>query len=187
MSPVEREATGPAVVERVGPFAWIVRDRSGRLYALRTLTPADAPALQAAFAAQAPKDRMLRTRSASPRLPERVALRFCTVDETRDVGLGLFPTAEPARLCGGARVMRDGAGEARGEFAVSVASDLKGEGLGRLALETAIEAARGIGIARVWGSIERGNDGMRALARRLGLVERADPDDHALVIAETPA
>ena len=175
------------VVERLDRFAWLVRDRQGRLYTLRTLRPEDAPALQAAFAAQAHEDRVLRTRSALPRLPDRMALRFCTVDEAQDVGLALFPVADPGRLVGGGRVMRDGPGEARGEFAVAGASDLKGTGLGRVALETAIAAAREIGIARVWGSIERGNEAMRALARKLGLAERPDPDDRALLIAETVA
>jgi acetyltransferase len=180
--------TGRAeVVERLGPFAWLLRDRQGRLYTLRTLRPEDAPALQAAFAAQAPEDRAERLRSPMARLPDRVARRFCTVDEAMDVGLGLFPTDEPGRLAGGARVMRDGPGEARGEFAVSVASHLKGSGLGRLALETAIAAAREIGITRVWGSISRRNVAMRALAKSLKMQEKSDPDDSALVIVEAAA
>jgi acetyltransferase len=86
-------------------------------------------------------------------------------------------------LAGGARVMRDRAGDG-GEFAVSVASGLKGRGLGRLALETAIAAAGEIGMRRVWGSISAKNAGMRALARKLGMTERRDPDDATLVIAE---
>lgn len=175
------------VVERLGPFAWALQDRQGRLYTLRTLTPEDAPALQAAFAAQAPEDRAQRLRSPMARLPDRVARRFCTVDEAMDVGLGLFPLDEPGRLAGGARVMRDGPGETRGEFAVSVASHLKGSGLGRLALATAIAAAREIGIMTVWGSISRKNGPMRALARSLDMLEKPDLDDAALVIAETVA
>jgi RimJ/RimL family protein N-acetyltransferase len=179
--------TPAEVVERLGPFAWLLRDRQGRLYTLRTLTPEDAPALQAAFAAQAPEDRAQRLRSPMARLPDRVARRFCTVDEAMDVGLGLFPLDEPGRLVGGARVMRDGPGEPRGEFAVSVASVLKGSGLGRLALSTAIGAAREIGITRVWGSISRKNGPMRALAKSMGMQEKPDPDDSALVVAETTA
>jgi acetyltransferase len=175
------------VVERLGPFAWLLRDRQSRLYRLRTLTPDDAPALQAAFAAQAPDDRAQRLRSPMARLPDRMARRFCTVDEAMDVGLGLFPLEDPGTLAGGARVLRDGPGEPRGEFAVSVASRLKGSGLGRLALATAIGAAREIGITRVWGSISRKNGPMRALAKSMGMQEKPDPDDPALVIAETVA
>jgi GNAT superfamily N-acetyltransferase len=175
------------VVDRLGPFAWLLRDRQGRLYTLRTLTPEDAPALQTAFAAQAPEDRTQRLRSSMARLPDRVARRFCTVDEAQDVGLGLFPTDEPGRLTGGARVMRDGPGETRGEFAVSVASHLKGSGLGRLALGTAIAAARQIGITSVWGSISRRNGPMRSLAKSMGMQEKPDPDDSALIIAELTA
>jgi acetyltransferase len=170
-------------VERLGPSLWRVTDGAGRRYALRTLTLADTPALRAAFAAQSPEDREMRLLSRMTQLPERMARRFCAVDEARDVGLGLFPEDDPGVLAGGARVMRDRAGEG-GEFAVSVASGLKGRGLGRLALETAIAAAGEIGIGRVWGSISGKNDGMRALARKLGMTERRDPDDPTMVIAE---
>jgi acetyltransferase len=170
-------------VERLGPRLWRVTDGAGRRYALRTLTLADAPALMRAFAAQSPEDREMRLLSRMTQLPERMARRFCTVDEARDVGLGLFPEDDPATLAGGSRVMRDRAGDG-GEFAVSVASDLKGRGLGRLALETAIAAAAEIGIGRVWGSISAKNEGMRALARKLGMTERRDPDDATMVIAE---
>jgi acetyltransferase len=178
-------AAGAGAVARLGPRLWRVTDRSGEAYALRTLTPADAPALMRAFAEQAPEDREMRTLSRMPKLPERMARAFCTVDEARDVSLALFPESDPGRLVGGARVMRDRRGEG-GEFAVSVASHLKGRGLGRLALETAIEAAAEIGIARVWGSILAKNEGMRGLARKLGMAERRDPDDATLIIAERP-
>lgn len=181
------ETVRAEVLERLGPLRWRARDRQGRTYLVRTLTPEDAPALQAAFLEQDPSDRMMRLRSAMARMPDRVARKFCTIDETRDVGLGLFPEQEPGRLAGGARVMRDGDGEPRGEFAVTVASHLHGAGLGRLALDLAISTAREIGIERVWGSISRRNDAMRALARSMGMREKPDPDDAGLVIAETVA
>ncbi|TVQ56731.1 MAG: GNAT family N-acetyltransferase [Rhodobacteraceae bacterium] len=175
-------------VERLGPRLWRVVSRSGRVFHMRPIRPEDAPALQRAFVAQKPEDRKLRLLSAIPRLPDRMALRFCTVDGVRDAALVLVDDAAPGELFGGARLMRDGepgtqAGE-RAEFAVSVASGLQGEGLGRMALETVFALGAEMGIRRVWGSVSRGNEGMRALARRLGMTERADPDDRTLVICE---
>jgi acetyltransferase len=178
---------GPGV-ERVGPRRWRVVSRTGRAFHLRPIRPDDAPALQRAFAAQKPEDRKLRLLSAIPRLPDRMALRFCTVDGVRDAALVLVSDDAPDTLFGGARLMRDGApgtleGE-RAEFAVSVASDLQGEGLGRMALETVLSLGAEMGIRRVWGSVSRTNAGMRGLARSLGMTERADPDDGALVVCE---
>jgi RimJ/RimL family protein N-acetyltransferase len=112
-----------------------------------------------------------------------VARAFCTVDQSRDVGLMLEPEAAPGTLAGGARVMRDREGTG-GEYAVSLASSLKGQGLGRLILSAALAAAAEQGMTQVWGVVDRGNDGMRALARRLGMTERPDPDDHSGVITE---
>lgn len=173
-----------AGVERLGPRLWRVVDRAGRAYALREIRPGDAPALQRAFLEQAPEDRKLRLLSAIPKLPDRMALRFCTVDGVRDFALVLVPEDAPDTLAGGARLMRDADDPASAEFAVSLASPLKGRGLARKALETVMELGAENGIARVWGSVSRENAGMRALGRRLGMTERGDPDDRSLLIVE---
>ncbi|SEA01332.1 GNAT family N-acetyltransferase [Rubrimonas cliftonensis] len=176
-------ALAPGAVARRGPRLWRCRGRDGRLYTIRSMTPADAPALVQAYAEQDADDRLSRMLAALPRLPMPLARRLCTVDETRDVALALFADDEPHRLCGGARLMRDGDGDAA-EFAVSVASRLQGAGLGRLALETALSVGPEIGVRRVWGTILRSNAPMRGLARKLGMSERRDPDDRMLIIAE---
>ena len=171
-------------VERLGPRLWRAETRDGRGLTLREIRPGDAPALQRAFAAQAAEDRKLRLLSSIPRLPDRMAQRFCTVDGVRDFALVWIPEDAPDTLAGGARLMRDAGDETRAEFAVSVASHLKGHGLGRKALETVMELGAENGIAQVWGSVSRANAGMRALAKTLGMSERPDPDDPSLVIVE---
>lgn len=156
--------------ERLGTRLWRVTDRAGRAYTLRPIQPSDAPALQRAFAAQDPADRVMRLRSALPRLPDHMALAFCTVDETRDICLVLVPEDAPETLAGGARVMRDGAGSG-GEYAVSMASTLKGMGLGRLVLGIALEVAAEMGMTEAWGLVDSRNAGMRRLAASLGMHE----------------
>jgi RimJ/RimL family protein N-acetyltransferase len=172
-----------AGVERLGPRLWRTRDHEGRGYTLRPLVPEDAPALMRAYEAEAPEDRLMRLFTALPRLPRRLAVKLCTVDPLRDVALVWVPDDAPGELAGGARLMRDAAGDGA-EFAVSVASHLKGRGLGCKALETALEAGAELGIGRVWGTVSRRNLGMRGLAKRLGMTERPDPDDRTLVICE---
>lgn len=174
---------GAPSLARLGPRLWRVTDRSGRGYALRPIRPEDAQALIAAFNAQDEDDKRLRVRGVLKRLPERMARAFCTVDHDRDVALMLEPEAEAGTLAGGARVMRDREGTA-GEYAVSLASRLKGQGLGGLVLGTALDLAAEMGMTRAWGYVDRDNAAMRALARRLGMTERRDPDDPTSVITE---
>ena len=158
-------------MERVADRVWRTVTRDGRGFTLREISPEDAPALQAAFTAQDPEDRKLRLLSAIPRLPDRMARRFCTVDGVRDFALVWVPDDAPDTLAGGARLMRD-RDEDSAEFAVSVASHLKGLGLGRRALETVMELGAENGVRRVWGSISTSNAPMRDLARRLGMTEQ---------------
>jgi hypothetical protein len=39
-------------------------------------------------------------------------------------------------------------------------------------------------MTHVWGTVDRRNQGMRHLARSLGMTERRDPDDPSSVITE---
>lgn len=170
--------------KRIGPRRWRLTDASdGRVFQLRPLRVTDAPALQEAFLREAPEDRMMRLLSAIEALPDRMARRLCAIDESRDVGLVVTPEGADAPLLGGARLMRD-RDPASAEFAVSVASAMKGRGFGRCALEAAFAVGREMGVARVWGSISARNAAMRALARSLGMTERRDPDDTGMILAE---
>lgn len=173
---------GPGV-ERLGPRLWRITDRAGRHYALRPIDPSDAPALRRAFAAQDPEDRQMRLRAALPNLPERMAVAFCTVDHDRDAVYVLVPEVAPNTLAGGARVMRDREGTGA-EYAVTMASTLKGMGLGRPVLATVLRAASELGVTHVWGTVDRRNHGMRRLAAKLGMTERRDPDDPSSVLTE---
>ena len=128
-------------------------------------------------------DRQMRLRASLPRLSESMAARFCSVDHDSDVVYVLVPDSAPQSLAGGARVMRDRVGNG-GEYAVSLASTLKGMGLGRPVLATVLRKAAETGIVRVWGTVDRHNQGMRQLAARLGMTERPDPDDRGSVLTE---
>lgn len=170
-----------AGVERLGPRLWRAFGRDGRAYLLRPLQPSDAPAMQRAWEKVSPEDRQMRALRALPRIPDRLALALCSPDESRDVALVFTPENDPSALVGGARLMRDPTGTA-GEYAVSVVSALHGQGLGRKALETALELGREIGTTEAWGLVSRKNQAMRALAAKLGMTEAPCPDDPGMVL-----
>lgn len=169
-------------VKRIAPSRWALSGRDGRRFELRPIRPEDAPALQRAFLREDPEDVRMRLLQRMPRLPDRLARRLCECEPGLDVCLVLVDPERPEELLGGARVMRDGPGAARGEYAVSMASELKGQGLGRRVLETVLEQAEAIGVREIWGYVARDNRAMRGLARRLGMKERPDPDDRGIIV-----
>jgi GNAT superfamily N-acetyltransferase len=68
------------------------------------------------------------------------------------------------------------------EISVAVADDWQHCGLGGLLLRRLIDFARARGVKRIHSRDSTDNDGMRRLARRLGFIERLDPDDPHQVI-----
>jgi acetyltransferase len=88
----------------------------------------------------------------------------------------------PGLLLGGARVIMDPDGR-RAEFSVTVRSDAKARGLGRIALERVVEYARRRGVEEVWGEILADNAPMLGLARRLGFRLRRDPEEPDAMLA----
>lgn len=175
-------------VERLGPVLWRTVAPDGRTLLIRPLRRSDAPALQRAFLREDREDRRLRLLTDLPRLPLPFAERLCDCDPGRDVCLVYVAENPPpeleGELLGGARVMRDAPGSDRAEFALSMSSELKGRGLGLRIFLVALMRAREIGIRRVWAVYARENRAMRTLAERVGLAQRADPDDPALVLGE---
>jgi acetyltransferase len=72
---------------------------------------------------------------------------------------------------------------ARAEFAIVVRSDFQGKGLGRSLVEKMLRYGRSRGIRTLYGLVNRSNERMLGLARRLGFeIERA-PDARTVVVS----
>jgi acetyltransferase len=65
----------------------------------------------------------------------------------------------------------------RAEYAVLVRSDVKGQGLGWLLMQTLIEYARSEGLKRVQGQVLKENTTMLTMCRELGFTIVSDPHD----------
>ncbi len=156
--------------------------RNGRRMSLRPIRPEDAPALQRAYARMDAGDKRARLFAPIPQLTDQAALEFCTIDEEHELCLVLEAEDEPGEILGGGRLMGAPSGDSA-EFAVSLRSDLKGQGLGSMLLTTLLDVAPQMGFKTVWGSILADNLAMRALAEKLGFRIARDPEDPRIVKA----
>jgi acetyltransferase len=153
---------------------------------LRPIRPEDAAAHVAFFHALSPEDVHMRMFGMMRALSPRQLARFTQIDYAREMAfIASRPveerTAQAAGTQGGAetlgvvRVVFDPDGE-RGEFALTVRSDLKGRGLGRLLLSRLLDYCRERGTALVEGAALPENIRMHALARSLGFALETGAD-----------
>jgi acetyltransferase len=92
------------------------------------------------------------------------AMAFVAIDQASDDLLGV------ARL-------HANADYDRAEYAVLVRSDVKGQGLGWLLMQTLVEYARSEGLHRIEGQVLRENTTMVMMCRELGFTVVGDPHD----------
>ncbi|MCD2516194.1 bifunctional acetate--CoA ligase family protein/GNAT family N-acetyltransferase [Massilia sp. G4R7] len=140
---------------------------------IRPIRPEDAQAHIAFFRALTPEDVHMRMFGMMRELTPQQLARFTQIDYAREMAfIATRPVqdgaaADGAETLGVARVVLDPDGE-RGEFAVTVRSDLKGRGLGRLLMERLLDYCAERGVAVVEGAALPENTRMHALAATLG-------------------
>ncbi|MEM9782769.1 MAG: bifunctional acetate--CoA ligase family protein/GNAT family N-acetyltransferase [Pseudomonadota bacterium] len=168
--PNQRLAIRPYPVELEGTIAL----RDGRAVPCRPIRPDDAPLYEAFFAAVAPADLRLRFFSTMRRVPREMIATLTQIDYARAMA---FVALDPAdgRIMGTCRLVIDADGES-GEYGIQIRSDLKGQGLGRALMERLIRHGRDAGLAEIWGDVLSENDGMLALARKLGFGRESEMD-----------
>jgi acetyltransferase len=147
---------------------------------LRPIRPEDAPAHIAFFHALSPEDVHFRLFGMMRELPPAQLARFTQIDYARE--MAFIATRKAAsgadETLGVVRVQAD-PDNIVGEFAITVRSDLKGQGLGRLLMGCLIEYCRARRLATLRGVALAGNLRMHALARACGF--RLLPDAEGTV------
>lgn len=148
---------------------------NGAAISIREVGADDKAALLAAFDALSPESRYTRFFAPMPQLPDG-ALEHATHPDPRAEGALVAVVLGEGTIVGGARY-----GAAPGadtcEFAVTVADDWHRLGLASRLMTMLIDMARARGYHTMEGYVLSTNAGMRRLARRLGFVDQACPDD----------
>ncbi|MDB5803899.1 MAG: long-chain fatty-acid-CoA ligase [Betaproteobacteria bacterium] len=142
--------------------------RDGTQFLLRPIRPEDA-AIESAFVeGLSEQSRYMRFFNPIKSLAPRLLARLTQVDYDRELAL-LATQGEGAaeHIIGVVRYSPNADGVSC-EFAVAIADDWHGRGLGSLLMRRLIEAARVAGYLRLTGSVLEGNRKMHSLMHRLG-------------------
>ena len=124
----------------------------------------------------------LRFFTAMSDLSETMAKRMSQIDYDREMALiAMDATSAPSdeqapNLLGGVRLIAD-PDNVKAEFSIIVRSDIQRRGLGSALMQRLLDYAASRGIAEVWGQVLAENQGMLALARRLGFTLSHLPDE----------
>jgi acetyltransferase len=139
----------------------------GRHVQVSPLRRHDAAAAHAFVAALSPQSRYRRFHVGIPQLPPGLLVRLVDVDQVRHVALAARAPASD-RIVAEARYVRDEECADGAEFAVTVADDWQGLGLGRQLLSRLGRHARTQGLRHLHGDVLWDNRPMRWLVESLG-------------------
>jgi acetyltransferase len=153
----------------------------GQPLLLRPIMPEDAPAHTAFFAALTPEDVRLRMFVRMRELQPAQLARFTQIDYDREmafIATRTGPDGQPETL-GVARAVAD-PDNVQAEFAVTVRSDLKGKGLGRILMQKLIRYCRARGTAEIVGEALAENRGILGMTGKLGFRHVREPGEDTI-------
>lgn len=157
----------------------------GAAVQVRRVRPDDAPLIDAFVQSLSSASRQRRFHAAIRALPAPWLERMTRPDAQRELALLATVTIDGVERCvGEARYVLDGEAAFGREFALAVADDWQGRGIGRaLLLGIGRHAARR-GVGMLFGDVQRDNLPMIELARRLGYRVRSHSEDARLLRVE---
>src|SRR5262245_46355774 len=156
------------------PETWIAPD--GTALTIRAIRAADFE-LEKEFVERLSPNTGYQRLMSGRRLSDDEIKHFTDIDYGHEMALIATTAVEGReREVGVARFVKNQDAPGEAEFAIVLADDWQGRGLGRKLLTNLLDAAKREGVRRLVGSTLSSNSGMLALARRLGFQLARDPD-----------
>jgi acetyltransferase len=176
--------TGKAsrLVIRPIPLEWAkeLATAEGRRFFVRPIRPDDAEALGRFYSNLSSEDRSLRFLSPLRTLPPERLAAMTQIDYRRAMNFLAFDGAPGGEIIGTAELFADPDFD-RAEVAITVRSDLKGQGVGRSLMQHLIDYASVEGIGRLEGMVRFDNHRMVEFARKAGAELIRRPGDDGLL------
>ena len=166
--------------------------RGGGEYTVRAIHPDDASMLQRLVQELSPESRYARFVSSIRELPPTMLSRFTLIDYDREMALVAVvkqrsvaddgSVVETERVVGVSRYVTN-PDQTSCEFALVVADDFNGKGLGSRLMQSIMDVAREKGLGEIDGLVLANNAGMLKLMKSLGFVVKrfAEDEDFRLV------
>jgi acetyltransferase len=152
--------------------------RGGVRCVFRAIRPEDANTLQRFVRELSDESRYFRFLSTLAELSPSMLARFTQIDYDREMAIIAVITDEMGdeRIIGVARYLLN-PDAVTSEFALAVADEYQGQGIGSALMKRICEVARERGLKAIIGVVLGNNSDMLKLMHRLGFVEQRDPDD----------
>ncbi|QIT56670.1 bifunctional acetate--CoA ligase family protein/GNAT family N-acetyltransferase [Aquisalimonas sp. 2447] len=151
---------------------------------LRPIRPEDAAMEEAFIEGLSARSRYYRFMDHMGQVTLPMLVRFTQIDYHREMALvAVDESGQETRQVGVARYVVNPDGRSC-EFAIAVADDWQGKGLGRRLMERLMETARDHGLERIEGQVLSANRGMLRLMERLGFSRQRVPGDYSVMQVE---
>jgi len=145
-----------------------LRLRPGEHFVVRPVRPEDADAQQVFVRSLSTTSRVMRFHVGIHELAPDQLRAMTNVDRQRHVALVVQHGGPDGPIVADARYVLDDDDDTSAEFALAVADEWQGHGLGRHLLARLVGHARGRGLKRLYGDVLHENRRMIALAREAG-------------------
>ncbi len=160
--------------------------KDGTEVTLRPIRPEDADMEQAFVKSLSEDSRYFRFMDALRELPKSLLVRFTQLDYQREMAIiALVGTGDQEKEIGVARYTTSPDAESC-EFALVIADDWQGRGLGKALMQYLMQIASNRGLKVMEGEVLANNSNMLSLMASLGFDAKTAPEDPAIRIVTAP-
>lgn len=157
-------------------------DRTGRVLLLRPITAQDKQIERELIDGLSPQSSRSRFFRWIKKASETMVDQFCKIDYTSEIAiLAVYELNGRIKNVGVVRLYIE-PDQQTGEFAVVVADDFQGCGLGKKFMRTLIDVGREKGLKSIYGIVLAGNNRMLNLVKRLGFSIGDSEDGEVTII-----
>ena len=158
--------------------------KNGKPVLLRPVRPEDEPLERELIANLSEESSRFRFFYIIKDITHEMLSRFCNIDYDREIAIIAEHTSNGERRNVGVGRLIIEPGMEAGEFAIVVADDFQGQGLGLKLLDSLIGIARDKGLRSIYGIVLNDNVKMISLAKKLGFTVRRLSDEESRVTLE---
>ena len=148
---------------------------------IRPIRPEDAELVQAFVYGLSEESKYFRFMNSMQELTETMLVRFTQIDYSREMALVAVTLEQDQEIeLGVARYAMNPDGDSC-EFALVVADNITGKGLGQKLMVSLMEAARASGLKTIEGEVLKNNHNMLKLINRLGFSSETSENDQGII------